>query len=500
MWNRLGESAADWLADVAHDASQLQEEANMFTSDNCDRIANFIRGLASNAISQSSHPSATQEKFESVVATLRHWSDSLQGNAFQQGARYKYTSTVMLECVKMAYMLKGGAESLRRVIEAAMRCVMHTSAPASAETAPLPSPALIRYYELSLDIAIIKTLQKFGGRDWKRFNLADSSPQGGFDWLWSQHRVLRGSAILDTFKAAQSLILATAAAATAGDDDSSSSSSDHDQVVEEPREEWRPWLKCIIDNYVELVCVPSALAPGFSTAVHKAEAMCWQWAFSRHPDCSLDDYVGGFCSNTSDLGTEASIPDLKVSSPSSLLPQWYQSGSAGLEADVDAIVIEPPQEDAPQHAAAASCDGCDPDACLAMSSSDAEESAAGDVDGARCRKGSDSELEPEMNSSDVEEVAAIVPVPVPPPPPPPVPEQVPAPGAGSAADGRFMRNGFEIAGMMHSVDNMLAKVHTSMSQWDQFWARIKVLENFVCAISSEALCMDMLTGLASGLC
>ena len=74
----------------------------------------------------------------------------------------------------------------------------------------MPSASTIRYYELSLDMALLLTEQElFGDRMFDlRTTWSDSSPIKGVDWIWSQDVIVRRCAMEEVFYAVRYITLA----------------------------------------------------------------------------------------------------------------------------------------------------------------------------------------------------------------------------------------------------------------------------------------------------
>ena len=107
---------------------------------------------------------------------------------------FKYNSEIVLECVRLASYLKGGANALREVVERSILMALPHSLVAGFVAAmqnnerQLPSPSLLRMSELCFDVALLtyereRSREIHGSR--AIFSMSDSSPVANYDWLWS---------------------------------------------------------------------------------------------------------------------------------------------------------------------------------------------------------------------------------------------------------------------------------------------------------------------------
>ena len=128
------------------------------------------------------------------------------------------------------HFLKGGASTVAEVVSRSLTLAMpeiYKDAIVDLCSWPgsTPSPALARYYELSLDVAIMLILRdRCDVKGCVRFDWSDASQQTGYDWLLSQYKEVPRSSIVECFEATLELQRAMdahmdQARANAGDDE-----------------------------------------------------------------------------------------------------------------------------------------------------------------------------------------------------------------------------------------------------------------------------------------
>ena len=86
-----------------------------------------MRKIAPQAIEHSSNPMETKTELESMVTVFDCWSSCLSGGSlsslWRHTARYRYTSKIIVECVRLSRFLRGGPDSLAEVIERAVNLI-----------------------------------------------------------------------------------------------------------------------------------------------------------------------------------------------------------------------------------------------------------------------------------------------------------------------------------------------------------------------------------------
>ena len=154
------------------------------------------------------------------------------------GDRFRHSSRKLLSAIYLGNELKGGSAKLTKVIAQALSLALppfmreafleNTLRPSQWLRDSLPSPALIRRHEVSLDVAMIlyeRERCRIDGDMKCRIGWTDSSPLKGYDWIWSQyHEVAQDNVIkvfnsVVTLRRSMSQFLADFEAAANDDDD-----------------------------------------------------------------------------------------------------------------------------------------------------------------------------------------------------------------------------------------------------------------------------------------
>eukprot|EP00974_Lingulodinium_polyedra_P111297 10765484-Lingulodinium_polyedra.AAC.1 len=67
----------------------------------------------------------------------------------------------------------------------------------------LPSDSLLRRHHVTLDVAMLLLARKAAAKQSavSRYCMIDSSPLGGFDWVWSQYTEIANDKLVETFDA-----------------------------------------------------------------------------------------------------------------------------------------------------------------------------------------------------------------------------------------------------------------------------------------------------------
>ena len=294
---------------------------------------------------------AEQVRMERAVANLQHWGTELSSVASgllrcSEERRFKHSAVKLVECIRLANFLRGGADKLADVVMRALSL----SAPGPFAQALrdycstrgggiLPSATRIRRYELALDIALMLLLQRRSANATAvLFAHADSSPMAGFDWFWSQHVEVPAAQVVPTFLALVKLQNAITDFVAKHSRSGGDSEEDEEEPVQEaareiwkfqkPLPEWLPWLDTMRKNMFEVINPPSALGSGHRGLIHNASHTVFAWFLqsprSRHMGAAAREYR----SHTSDIGVELGIPDCQVQDHSLLLPAWMRRGSS----------------------------------------------------------------------------------------------------------------------------------------------------------------------------
>jgi hypothetical protein len=143
---------------------------------------------------------------EGLARAIQQWMRNLDGNQLTKNhAKYRHDSARLLGCLRLIKCLKGGCASLVDVIEICIALALPEPFVQVFKQfwrdSPKPSASLCRHYELSLVVAMLllqRTREpgKCVGFDW-----SDSSPQAGYDWLWSEFREIPTDCLIDLFEA-----------------------------------------------------------------------------------------------------------------------------------------------------------------------------------------------------------------------------------------------------------------------------------------------------------
>ena len=207
--------------------------------------------------------------------------------------------------------------------------------------------------------------------------------------------------------------------------------------------------------------MPTATGSGGRGVAHKCALLAFSWFLASPPKAGasyLRKFALSFVSQTSDMGSEFSIPDFSCKDPVSLLPAWLQPttsmppvndiididcNSSESEAELENVdgpeLLRPPRSPGP---------------CV-------------DIDGPALEQHPEDEppLPPPFAPP------APPPAPAPAPPPPPL-----VPEGGLNACGRFLPGALNVPGLQHIANNLASDVHTSLSHWPVFWEQLKSLE------------------------
>ena len=144
--------------------------------------------------------------------------------------RFKYDARVLLQTISLASVLKAGAKGVQAAVGKALALALpkplqaeflHTISQTGDELKTnrlsdgmkLPSETMIRQYEFSLDLAIAVVTRLRASRIGKvvRFGLVDSSPIGGYDWIWSLYYEIPRDKMIEVSNACNNLTIAVKA-------------------------------------------------------------------------------------------------------------------------------------------------------------------------------------------------------------------------------------------------------------------------------------------------
>ena len=178
-----------------------------FTAETCRQMAEDLSSLAPAILDEEG-----KGKLVRTQATLRHWFISLLSSSevtqrivAGEVKRFRHDSRILLQTIKLAAMVQGGASRVADVCGKALSMLLppamqseflaEVSKPgdemteiklSSKAAKKIPAASLVNRYELSFDLAIQLLAQLLGDREETvKAMLSDSSPIGGHDWLWS---------------------------------------------------------------------------------------------------------------------------------------------------------------------------------------------------------------------------------------------------------------------------------------------------------------------------
>jgi hypothetical protein len=146
------------------------------------------------------------------------------------------------------------------------------------------------------------------------FGLADSSPQGGKNWLLTEEFCVAGDVLLDVSLAITDMCL--------------SAQRDDLQAVAEPMKAWRDFVASCIQHHVY---PPTALGSRHANLTHKAHCMLHAKRLECNSWVQVQQLLDAHFSSTSDSGVEASL-HLVETTVGELFPHWLQMDIGGDEA------------------------------------------------------------------------------------------------------------------------------------------------------------------------
>ena len=420
------------LGEVYADPPDTSDPALGFSAERCFEISRLLCQHAPTIIGGHQADRGHRARLVTHVRCLKAWAWDLWaeagvlGTSYGQHAvvdRFKYDSLLVLECVKLAQYLKGGVDALSGVVE---RCLLlklpntmsHALLGAIREKKEglIPSAALLRRYELSLDVAMmflrVEDMQKNNDL-YARFAWTDSSPTHGIDWLWSSCHEVLFKDLVPVFEAHTQLISAIRSFVAANRLDGEDT---REHIKMEPEETWVQHLQLLGSAIREHINPPGASGAGHRGLSHKAGIEVYKWHLQLPHEIPLQRHARTYYSCTGDMGTEFSICRFYTSDPCRLLPQWVDRTLPRPDVDID-----------------------DASECQVKH-------GTGNSD-------SSSDFEAKLEAIVEDEIDY---------------------NEGVAKP--LMENCLPVAGLQHIVSNMLADVHNSMSWWPPFMKKLKQFE------------------------
>ncbi len=338
----------------------------------------------------------------------------------------------------------------------------------------MPNGKTLMRYSLAVDAAAILMARDDATSIVARYGWADSSPQGGRDWLLSMVSECKHD-LAELHSLSSKLIRASAVQADSGDDDSASSDSEIEQADQLAKERMSAYEKLTSGLQLRTL-VPAALGLGATSIPHKCSAFLHSMVLECPQDAAqFRQVMGSFVSLTTDMGTEMGIVDFRCRL-SELMPPWRWQAFQPLMAEEAAVAATVRVDSGNTHHSHAPLLTADLDA-LVGSRGASEDMVLDDLqpDGMElltsddhCQYGSS------MPCTDVEAAG------------------VGAPAAanilpyqehrGSEDDGysRFLPFAISVPGALHILSNLQCDTDKQLRDWDIFWPQVHNLAALIC--------------------
>ena len=171
-----------WLQTGNH---RIETEEEEFGRDGLVFVAETIRKLG-----QEANDLEHVDDAKTVVRLVVAWQDALDGGASNTVLQ---SSVALVEGIRLMAFLRGRANNIADVVQRALAFALppifvKTFQEQCKGPGRQPSPSILRYHELSFDVAIMVLEQRAWNRKSVRYDWSDSSPQAGYNWLWGQCR------------------------------------------------------------------------------------------------------------------------------------------------------------------------------------------------------------------------------------------------------------------------------------------------------------------------
>ena len=456
---------------LGEDADIIDEKDGKIDSDNDDMASDLRRWTPKILTGLIPDDRAKEERaLEEDIGKLMYWQSKMQewdastdrAAALAELQRLRHKSSRLIECLRFSRCLAGGSESMVDSIKRGLSLALPPDIGKAFiqsfdnDRGRLPSASLVRHAEFCLDIALLLWQRERSLLDVVRYLWSDSSPMGGFDWLWSQHHEIERCKLVETAQAVWSFETAFRqhVLKLIKEKEDEEDEGDIDHLALQRKDEWIPWLESILRNIIEHINPPAALGQGFRDVQDKLKAIVFKWALQTQASHPLDKVARTIVGHTSDMGVEAAIADFRCRDIESLLPPWMDRGSLELDIEGEALATDAPcvfERDTQVLASDHGGDG----PTLDDDDSESAGGVASDVDG------------PELDS-------------------PVEPAQSDAPFAGDVQDtdsdigSEFaLPEAIPIAGLQHVIDNLTKDAHQSMHGWDTFFTQLKQFESLL---------------------
>ena len=356
--------------DINEDNSTVMEKLD---SDTCLALLRKLHGWA--PLAAGSRDVLAQ--MASAATTLRTWAQGFSdvkgiGSPGYSGrmGRYRHTAAKLLKAVRLSFMVRGGASQLHDVTARSLALALPTHLQAAflegkgehqkVYKSICPSATLVRRAEMSLDVAIMLISRSRFTDKCVRFAMTDSSPIGGYDWLWSTFHEIHEDKLVSCFEALTALQTSIQDFATGlvDDDDDDEELDWHSRCEVLP--EWQPWLDTLRDNIRLHINPPAALASGHSALSDKVAAEAHKMHLQTPQGVSLCAVTRLYGSHTGDMGVELGIPTFVLAAgPDSILPTWHERMPLhpDVDAHIDGDIGEGDASGPPDSPFASSCSG-----------------------------------------------------------------------------------------------------------------------------------------------
>ena len=277
---------------------------------------------------------------EDIATTTVNWAaefEVLRGDYRAGSLGHEVHSGVrIIQCLRTSRFLIGGAGKLRlssqHHLMAALPKTLASDLIESLAHAPMPSQSALQRYELALDVSLMLRERQHNSvgsnacRRVARFGWADSSPQGGHNWLWIQSISVPVDALVRTWQAANiitdfAMFEVEELLGEYGEEEMHNLQLDFDMPPHVARPEYVEFLASISGNIREHIHPPVDLAPGFDALEHKVAACSWSFGLEVDGVRALRELCGSFYSFTTDLGTEKSMADFNALAEI-MVPSW----------------------------------------------------------------------------------------------------------------------------------------------------------------------------------
>ena len=223
---------------------------------------------------------------------------------------------------------------LSKAVTAAIPAALATGCRPCPPEAAAPSEATLSRLNFAVDVAAMLLARANARPGATRYGWADSSPQGGRDWLLSKVSVIPGDVDLCDLHDAAIAVAKRSSSPAISDSDSGSCSEDAQSDVEKHSDcdvdQRRVCFQKLQAGLSEHVFPPVALGLRQSDLAHKCAAFVHCVALEVSPSRGhLEEALSSVVSFTTDMGTELGMSGFRLGSLSGLLPVAAAVSNAG---------------------------------------------------------------------------------------------------------------------------------------------------------------------------